>query len=185
MAETRTTKQIAADKVAELIEKLEKAERGSRELDVHIRRALIVNDENAYVKQSEYNGEWCIYSGEWQGRPRLYENRDRSISTSLWRGEYTASLDAAVALMGRVLPGWHYSVGGCPADFLTPGIDKPFSAELMGPVTWRVIEREIGQEPTYDSAHGSAQTAPIALCLAILKAVRAHMHPRDREETRP
>ena len=84
---------------------------------------------------------------------------------------YTASIDAAVALVERVLPGWTWDIGGCPEDFLTDK-DKPFNAALMGPVSYAVIDREVGEEPVYDTAHASAPTAPLAICLAALLALQ-------------
>lgn len=84
--------------LSSLIARLEKAEGPSLELDAHIRLALLVNNDAAYVMQSPFNGAWLIYAGEHNGRPRLYENLDRSVTNDLWRGAYTSSIDAAVSL---------------------------------------------------------------------------------------
>lgn len=90
--------------LTDLIEALEKATGPREELDTRIRYALFA-PQDAYVQQSEINGAWCIFRGEWNGRPRIYE-RSREIPHSLWIGEYTRSVDAAIALAERVLPGW-------------------------------------------------------------------------------
>lgn len=136
----------------ELIALLEGAEQGSRELDAEIDRQLGI-----HVDIGPLSGPWSEYP-----KPAGYSATY----------EYTASVDAAISLAERLLPGWHYHVGGCPSDFLTDK-DKPFSAELMGPVTWGVIDREVGEEPIYDTSHSSAHTAPLALVLATLRALQA------------
>lgn len=86
--------------------------------------------------------------------------------------QYTASVDDALALVGRALPGWVYNVGSCQPDFLTDQ-DKPFSADLSGPVTWRVIEREVGEEPDFPNHCATAVTAPLAILAALLTALQS------------
>lgn len=101
--------------LSSLISRVEKATRPSEELDAHIRCALLADDQ-AYVKQSEYNGAWCVYSGEYNGKPRLVEPQRRRIPHTLWVAEYSSSIDAAVALAERVLPGWDWSAESFGAD---------------------------------------------------------------------
>lgn len=101
-----------------LIERLEKADGPDRELDELIRCALLA-EPGAYVEKSQFNGEWCIYKGEWAGRPKLYE-RPRSVPRELWDGSLTASIDAAVALAERVLPGRSVMMGWRQASNTKP-----------------------------------------------------------------
>lgn len=109
-----------------LIERLEAAEVGSRELDAAIWYALI---------------ETC------GGKP------DKDM-IGRWP-DYTTSLDAALALAERVLPGWHWeldNVGG-----------SPYAANLTNPVGRFLI---CGDTEVYSTA----PTPALALCIAILKA---------------
>lgn len=82
---------------AELLERV-LAKGPSEELDAHILCALAA-PEGSVVEQSRFNGAWCIYTA----RGRLWEKRGwhRPEGWAL-----TASLDAAVALVERVKPGW-------------------------------------------------------------------------------
>lgn len=166
MAETRTPKQIAADKVAELIEKLEKAERPRRDLDVAIADAVLPQREDA-----------CFHVGgrllppKWAATGSVADAHYYYIAAP----HVTTSLDAAVALAERVLPGW--SIFTCLGQTVWP--DKPPCSADVGS---REFQDDIDGHDQENST-GFAPTLPLALCLAILKAVRAHMHPRDREET--
>lgn len=85
------------------------------------------------------------------------ESGSRELDVAIWDAlggwsvnnppSYTTSLDAALALAERVLPGWFLSLD-------TSGVH----ARL-----W------IGERPSFA---GLAATAPLALCIAILKATR-------------
>lgn len=87
--------------VAELLASVEAATGPEQELDALIMCALVAGP-GAYVEQSKFNGKWCIYTApncSWQG----------SVMDGMWRDggwPLTASLDAALALCERVLPGW-------------------------------------------------------------------------------
>lgn len=140
--------------IAELIDRLEKATGPSRELEAHIRRALLCPPD-AYVEQSPFNGAWCIYRGEHNGRPRLFEMPYKT-PLEVWRGEYTASIDAAVALAEHVLPGWQWTLSrhGKPTCSLN---DFPLHKPAY---------------PSYstDVVHISV---PVALTIAVLRAKEA------------
>jgi hypothetical protein len=97
--------------ITDLIERLEKATGPSRELEARIRHELLCPPD-AYVAQSPINGAWCIYRGENNGRPNLYE-RAYEVPFEVWRGEYTASIDAVLGLLSHVLPGWAWSACSC------------------------------------------------------------------------
>ncbi len=106
---------------------------------------------------------------EVSGYPNIYRHEDGHIPSNSTFPNFTASIDAAVALVNRVLPGWCWYAGNCPADFLDDK-SKPFSAELMGPVTYGVVDPEVGEEPIYDTACAWAVTPALALCIAALRA---------------
>lgn len=76
-----------------LIERLEKAEGGSRELDAEIARL--------------FGGQAIARFGDWDCR---------EDGTGIWRPlpRYSSSLDAALALAERVCPDHHSSVGNLP-----------------------------------------------------------------------
>lgn len=74
----------------------------SEEIDARILAALFA-PADAYVEQSKINGAWCIYRGEWQGRPKLFERPPR-VTHELWRAKFTKSVDDALALAEWMLP---------------------------------------------------------------------------------
>lgn len=132
--------------IEELIEKLEAAPEASRELDADILEATVPLRVGI--------GFTCVRCGK--------DTYGQKVPA------YTASLDAAVALAERVLPGWrictefgqNYSIAQFKRGW------GPARTEYLGVATTERADDEIA----------------LCLCLAILKAVRAHMHPRDREE---
>ena len=139
-----------------LIERLEAAEVGSRELDCLLAREFgwhrveprfARNKHGAWIAPEDFMG---VQS---DGSPRL----DSLHGTTMHRDPYrfTTSLDAALALAERVLPGWHWeldNVGG-----------SPYAANLTNPVGRFLI---CGDTEVYSTA----PTTALALCIAILKA---------------
>jgi hypothetical protein len=119
--------------VKDLIDKLEAAEAGSRELDIALGQALGLIDAGL-----------------------IYTNPDGSRSArgncDPWQ-DWTDSLDAALALAERVLPGWCWNGGndvGCWADIWSDSADydgMPFS--------------------------GRASSLALSTCIAILQAKEA------------
>jgi len=111
-----------------LVERLEAAECGSRQLDYEIREA--VNDPH------------------WNLRVPA---------------DWSQSLDAALALAERVLPGFHCHIGDLPvSDDADHEPHHKFGALLYNPEPY-VRNRKDFME------HGA--TRPLALCAAILKAL--------------
>ena len=151
MAETRTPKQIAADKVAGLIEKLEKAEGPSRELDAQIWLETSPGVTRSVQHVVSATGAWPPYD--------IDETRDET-GRLITVPAYTASIDAAVALAERVLPGWrictefgqNYSIAQFKRGW------GPARTEYLGMATTERADDEIA----------------LALCLAILKAIQEH-----------
>lgn len=76
------------------------------------------------------------------------------------------SLDAALALVERVLPGWHWSLSSI--DCIGPhGIPEKAVAE-MGPLNWSDDPRV----PPPENIIAGASTPALALCIALLRAHR-------------
>lgn len=110
-----------------LIERLEKAESGNRELDALIWLHLNRPEYTGGVRALEMRG-W--YDG--RGHLILETDAGEEVADGLGIGIYTTSIDAALALVERVLPGWGYFLrkdkDGCncglvypDACFVTPG----------------------------------------------------------------
>ena len=93
---TRTPKQIAADKLAELIERLEKAEGPNYRLEIDIFKL--------------FNPEYAEYVEGRGGLVHVNDGEDQRVLSNVRAPNFTASLDAAVALAERVLPGWRWGV---------------------------------------------------------------------------
>lgn len=88
---------MSREELLALAERAEKATGGDRELDALIRCAVFA-PPGSWVKQSQFNGAWCIYDGKCQnGAPRLWE--PFNISAHQRAGAFTASLDAAMSLV--------------------------------------------------------------------------------------
>jgi len=79
----------------------------------------------------------------------------RPIGTARW----TKSVDAAIALVERVLPGWY-------VDHI--GADAIGTQNTMRTIGWTAELRRGGA-----LAQGQATTLPVALVLAALKAIQA------------
>ena len=140
-----------------LIERLEKLEGADRGVD-----GLIARDVDGWVPHFDLEGdrllEWHDFGGHWHRagtHPKGAACKARSDSYPGFEREcpsYTASLDAALALVARVLPGWGFHFGS--------NIDDTFHAEVehrMAPGTASVAD---------------AKTPAIALYLATLQALR-------------
>lgn len=125
------------DSLRDLIERVERAPGGSRELDHAIADAVLGKVKPPYVR------------GHCE--------------------KYSTSIDAAMTLVpeGWWLCGFYF----CHPDFRSQQ-DRAWCAELAGPVTWAVMDREVGEEPQYDHVCASAANPALALCAASL---RAHM----------
>lgn len=69
---------------------------------------------------------------------------------------YTASTDAALGLIERVLPGWR-------VDFIQQSLDEPY---------WTSgLYKRVADTHQIDRASGSAPTAPLALLRALMAAL--------------
>ncbi|WP_420478288.1 hypothetical protein [Brevundimonas sp. FT23028] len=119
----------------ELIERLEEAEAGSGQLDDLVLKAT------GHIWHMDFGSSWYSMDG---GKTRLYVNS----------AKVTTSLDAAIALAERVLPGVMWGFQENRIDPAYPTV-RPFSA-------WtRTEDGEI---------EGEAHSFALALCIAILRA---------------
>lgn len=137
---------------SDLIARLEKAEGPQQELDARIIAALLA-PASATVAQSPINGRWCVFNGEWNGKPRLWE------TPTGFRADHesvTGSLDAAIALTEKMLPGWGWNV-------------ERYGHSCEGTLI------EIGSHPDEADREWSAtsHTPAIALLIATLKALQS------------
>lgn len=145
-----------------LIERLEKAESGSRELDCEI-MALTYRWEQRHIGGTcwdDYQGTCC------PGARHLdwvwVDPEDDKWKTTAREGyEFTTSLDAALALAERMLP-------GC-----CPGIAKNVHYK-----DWYAWLGDKEEEGPLDLGNGRSSSPALALTAAILKA-RATSKPKE------
>ena len=132
-----------ASDLTTLIERLEAAEVGNGELSALVMQSLVV--PGGAVRQSPFNGAWCVYDGL-----RLWEQRGGWHRPEGW--PTTTSLDAALALAERVLPGWGWCI----------------RTDDTGQCFANVFPKCPNTDRIYFDVY--AATHPLALCIAILKA---------------
>lgn len=140
----------------DIIAQLEKATGPDRELDVLI--ALAVGGY-AYEKRGRDTKAWYYRIGG-----QSYERRAVNDFGGRRLPDYTKSLDASLALVGERLPGW--------AGLLCVlGTASKQGATLMSPIK-ETGEDEYGSPvEIYDEAYGEAATAPLAVLVALFKAL--------------
>lgn len=135
----------------DLIERVEKLTGPDREVDERIICAVAA-PAGAYVEQSRINGNWCIYVPNHRGEPKLWK------AEGWWRAggwPVTGSLDAAIALKERLLPGWSLAM-------------------LVGPERTSVFVRDKTLlDPNKIERDGYSASPAIALVLATLRAYAA------------
>jgi len=131
---------------SELVARLEGASEGSSELSAHVIKAALA-PEHTWVEQSKFNGVWCIY--ERPEKPRIWE-----VSGSLRGASVTESIDAALALAERVLPG------------RAAGVSQQIHHGHW--YAWLTLVGADGDPWT--EAGANAPTPALALCAAILRA---------------
>lgn len=141
-----------------------------RETDALIRAALFA-PEGATVSKSPINGAWCVYHGiARSGAPRLFEP-PRTVSVDVWRGEYTASIDAAMTLVPE---GWR--VSRLEEDWRSGRWHGQMSQRLSEKLLAAYDSGRTVGWTTSDTEVDGAATPAIALTIASLRA-RAEMLP--------
>lgn len=145
-----------------LLASLESAERGDRKLDWLI-HSTIAEPWNEGRKWSPFGyvdvdghpphpDEICIESPEGKSH---YNHMPR----------YTDSVDAALALAERVLPGWHKTIAESRAYWVAE----------MGPLDWS--DDPMVAPP--DNTLAEAKTPALALCACLLRATQSRSTPED------
>lgn len=159
--------------LSEIRERVEKATGADRELDALILCALAA-PLGAFVAQSKINGNWCIYSGETSSRtPRLWEDRSWFRPDS-WL--LTASIDTALALVERKLPGWVYSLekrATLEGNKLPHAIPRSGSDGVWEAWEFVLILNAAEQYRAFSS------TAPLAILLALISALQSQAAGRE------
>lgn len=122
----------------ELLSRLAVASEGSRELDRDLAKLI---DRAEWEKCANWASQPCGAQPETIDRDALR-----------WLPAYTASLDAALALAERVLPGWFISLERYSDGWYATTCDHSTSQRRF---------------------QGSQKPAALALCIAILKAAEA------------
>ncbi|MCO7726424.1 hypothetical protein NJB93_07430 [Brucella intermedia] len=137
--------------MTDLITRLSKLDAPDREVDAEI-AVLFSGDPDAYVVRPN---EGAMFSH----KPGWFATGDNKSHKS---PEYTTSVDAAIALAERVLPGWTFEHIG--QDYIrASGLDN----DVM-PMGW-TVEISDGSQ----TIQGQAPTLPLAICIALLRAKEA------------
>lgn len=143
-----------------LLERVEKATGPDRELDAALGSVF-------RVPPNPNPPHWIIDNFPvWRGRQDgrievVHENGDGGVH---WRAApYTASLDAALALVEEMLPGWFWRAGYVPSPQWIGGINF---------YCWAHVSRTTASHcDRDDEATGWAHTVPLAILLALLRAL--------------
>jgi hypothetical protein len=126
--------------VTGLVERLEKATGGPRSLEKDILRAL------GYHMRRVPMDSFVYWAKNETGFPLVDVLGDDCDN-------FTASLDAALALVERVLPGWDICLSRVKGDEA---------------VTWNAV---VGEPDSFSGSEATSPTPALALCLAALKAL--------------
>lgn len=122
------------------------AQVGSRELDAEVYCVV-----NGFEYQGMVNGWFVARQG---GRAQQFSPAQ----------PVTTSLDATVALLERVLPGWWFTVGRCGLTcHASVGPDRAFIQETLLSL----------YDDGFNADLPNPSTPALALCVAILKAVES------------
>lgn len=115
--------------------------------------AALVGPEGAYAAVSKFNGAWVVYAGDdhrgfpknWPAPAGFRQDHEKA---------FTGSIDAALALVDRVLPGWSIQM------WMSEGYKHP--GVIMG-----------RSYPTNLRVTIEADTLPLAITAALLQALIA------------
>lgn len=137
--------------ITDVIIRLEQANEPSRELDLAIAQALV--PDVVVLRHNDDTGE---------NEPYVH-----------W--EYTGSVDAAIALAERVLPGWTWRVASCCVSddaWIMPDFNHPtLGAGLIRDLPMVYAEQDPLEFLGTDIDLRPSGRPAIALCLAVLTAV--------------
>lgn len=141
---------------SDLLQRLEAAQEGSRELDAKLACVYFGwTFERMPLPSEGSSGFFAIEDG------RLVRFHDFQ--------PFTTSVDAALALVERMLPGRVITV------------DRYVTSDVPGGDTWRAWLRTV-TEVSVSKVMGKAPTPAMALCIALLKALSPSPASLDEEE---
>jgi hypothetical protein len=148
---------------ADIIKRLEAATGPDRGLD-----GIIARDVEHWIPHFDLDGDdlldWPDMGGHWHspGDPSAF--RCAIVDGALEPPHYTASIDAALALVERMLPGWGWNIS-CPDKYYN---ETNFYALV-------VSDEDNGAEEPWDIERdvfeASGKTAPLAILLALFRAL--------------
>lgn len=153
--------------MTDLIERLERAEGPSRELDAAIKARFY----GGVPMLSPFNGSWCVYRAEATDprKDRVLE-RPRSVPHEVWSNDrYTASIDAAMTLVPEGWRAGFEQAGAYDRSDLAQAWLWPFESSFDP--DWQCGEQ--GYRDAEDGQRGYAKPPALALCIAALKAKEA------------
>jgi hypothetical protein len=161
--------------LANLLARVEKAEGGSRELDALIEVAVRWEQAARAGLQPEHRATWRANRSGQVGDGHTTYNAE----------PVSASLDAALGLCERVLPGccvenlgeMRPGCGELSGHWLAQLAPRQDRRRMSGPIT---VENVRATLDAYEPA--SAATAPLALLAACLRALLAQQTPQTEEE---
>ena len=141
-----------------LIAKLEGLEGPSREVDAEIAATLRVPQNKAPAWIVRWAGAYAVHKGT------KVALKHQNGSTGVWWSPqpFTASLDAAVALVERLRPGWKkhfYDAGMYGAERTTAHLSEPDFASLSR------------KNQPYRRSDGSGFSLAVALLIALLRSL--------------
>ena len=136
-----------------LIERLENATKPDRLLDANIHWTMNPQafDADAYGDDEHLKPSYCYARSGW-----ALNRADKAYLDSIPVPAYTASLDATIALVERMLPGWSISI--------TQNVHH-------GYWTCSLYKYNYGQIISFDARHDAKPT--VALLLALFRALQA------------
>lgn len=151
--------------IADLIDRMEKLEGPDREVDADLDVALFGGE--TVWKQANYTME------SYPASRRLSKYHVGGFANE-HVPIYTASLDAAAALVERVLPGWWWKVGTCCVSddaCIAPDFNSPIHGERLKEQFFPLVH---GSEfdAGFDVDRRPPGNVPIALITALLLALR-------------
>jgi len=149
-----------------IIERLEKAEGGDRELDCWIGYVADLREDDM----------------SWRGKIDKF-GIDHAVAaatgySNVWRSVlpyYTSSMNAAITLVETMLPGWAWKVGTCCVSddaWVTPDFNSPIHGERLKREFPDLKAGSVFDTGVDIDLRPSGRPA-IALCIAVLTALKA------------
>ena len=159
--------------LSDIIERLEKAEAGSHKLDEAIALSVVgMTKKNRLAEFPSHDPVWEFTDGRTSGSSHAIVPR------------YTTSVDAAISLAGKVLPGWAWKLGTCCVSddaWVTPDFNSPVHGERLKREFPNLVAGSVFDAGVDIDLRPSGRPA-IALCIAILTALKAKAQQQEGGE---